>query len=104
MRPTIEDAKRHQALHGLGGTHLVWLDETGYTLAHTDHERVCAKAHREDYLVTCPVNQWLLHADERPVSANGWYAVDEDRWPYEFVPLYGMCHCGSVNPHTRGTH
>jgi hypothetical protein len=79
-RPSIEDAKWLQRTLELGHTHLVWLDEGGFVIAHTDDERRKAET-RPLYLETCPLHWWLTYSTERPVSATGWYTVEMDKEP-----------------------
>src|SRR5258708_38484332 len=105
MRPSIEDAKRLQGSLDLRDTHLVWLDESGFTIAHTDHERHMAGRGQMWRLDDCDLYDWLQGVDERPVDANGWYTVDITRprpWNarrgarYQVKPLYGQGYCGSI--------
>jgi hypothetical protein len=53
MRPSIDEAKALQSDLGLKDTHVVWLDESGFTMAHTDEER--ATINLED----CELHLWL---------------------------------------------
>ena len=46
--PTIELAKEIQKSLDLYDTHVVWLGETGFTIAHTDEERHHAAVMREE--------------------------------------------------------
>jgi hypothetical protein len=39
LLPTIELAKEIQADLGFKGTHMVWISNEGFTIAHTDAER-----------------------------------------------------------------
>jgi hypothetical protein len=39
QRPTIEDVKRLQASLSYPDYHIVWFDEDGFVMAHTDEER-----------------------------------------------------------------
>lgn len=53
-RPTIEELKRIQAEHNLGHLHLVAMDSSGFTMAHTDAERASGEP-----LDECPYHETL---------------------------------------------
>lgn len=91
MRPSIEDAKRLQRSRDLGYIHLVWLDQTGFTLAHTDYERRQGRNLEE-----CSVHKWMLLHAVQP-RATGWYTFEFDRsgGGTNLVPR----RCGSIQPH-----
>ena len=109
MRPTIEDAKRLQRSLDLGSIHLVYFGEDGFTIAHTDYERhraECMKYASESVssvlAQTCDMHKLLVDMEECPVDQVGWYKGFSTPKQYEFYPLYGKCHCGSIQPHLSG--
>lgn len=70
MRPTIQEAKDLQARLDLRETHVIWLGEEGFTMAHTDTERATIS------LEECDLHCWLVEnglPDE--VSELGWYTA-----------------------------
>jgi hypothetical protein len=70
-RRSIASLKALQAERGLRDTHLVSLDDDGFTIAHTDAERTSGMD-----LTECPLHDWLLRG---PLASEGdWLAV-----PYE---------------------
>lgn len=54
--PSIEETVRLQRVLGMGDTHIVFLDEEQFYLAHTDAERAVKD---EVPLDECPVHVWL---------------------------------------------
>jgi hypothetical protein len=82
--PTIERLKTVQAQLGMTDTHLCWLGERTFVLAHTDEER--ATIDLED----CELHQWLIDCTAAPAVA-GYYSVephipDLDSEPYGVAP------------------
>lgn len=91
-RPTIDDVKALQAKLGVPD-HVVWSDEQGFVIAHTDEERATIDLH------DCPLHQWLtglggppeamdlpgyyLAAPHRPDA----YSEDYGRDPWDFWPI-----------------
>lgn len=70
MRPTIQEAKDLQARLELRETHVLWLGEEGFTMAHTDTERATIA------LEECPLHCWLVEwglPDE--ITELGWYTA-----------------------------
>ena len=78
MSWTIEDAKRVQRDLGLGEAHVVYIDDSGFVMAHTDRERASGMD-----LADCRYHYWLgkfgdpewapyIWAFPEP----GWYQLD----------------------------
>lgn len=67
MRPSVGETVEFQKRLGLRDVHVVYLDETGFTIAHTDHERETIP------LVECPLHRWLTEQGGRPVAESGFY-------------------------------
>lgn len=93
-RLTIDALKQLQKRCGLTDVHLASLDEEGFTIAHTDHER--ATINLED----CPIHEWLLGQDpDDPPAPPGLYEVipyEPDTYseslgyePFELLPVKG---------------
>jgi hypothetical protein len=70
-RPTIEDAKAVQRLIRKPDCHIVWFDEQGFEMAHTDAER--AQVCDSWQLTDCDLHIRLCEGDRMPVPHPGWY-------------------------------
>lgn len=68
LRPTIDDAKMLQAMMGLGERHVIFTDDHGFVMAHTDAERAQGKAAMHN----CPTHREWGSYFSNPV-APGWY-------------------------------
>lgn len=94
MRPSIEEAKDLQDRLKLRETHVIWLDEEGFTIAHTDIERATIP------LEFCELHCWLVEnglPDE--IDEPGWYIAmphESDAYsesfrggacPWDFEPI-----------------
>lgn len=88
MRVSISTLKGIQRDLDLGHTHVVHLNERGFTIAHTCIERV---AHRRTQtpLTDCPLHLWLSDLDEVPENV-GLYIVepyDDEGYRFEALSL-----------------
>ncbi len=92
LEPTIAKLVEIQTKLELQDTHVVWIGEHNFVIAHTDEER--ATIHLEE----CPLHQWLVEQGGPPL-ATGYYREthnEEDHdvawpagWTHDFVDL---CH------------
>jgi hypothetical protein len=65
--PTIEEAKALQARLNLEDVHVVWLDDLGFVIAHTDEERATID------LQDCGLHLWLEENGMPDELEDGWY-------------------------------
>jgi hypothetical protein len=85
-RPSIEDLKQIQKSIKLLESHIVYLDEQGFVIAHTDEERHYAAVMREGLENICELHQSLARAEsleriDADASGNrleaGYYVVEQ---------------------------
>lgn len=69
MKPTVEQAKSLQHLLFLRDTHVVWVGDDGFSIAHTDMEREAGGELEE-----CSFHLWMERREVRPVDP-GWYSA-----------------------------
>jgi hypothetical protein len=80
-RPTIEDVRELQSRIGRRDRHVIWFDEDGFVIAHTDEERA-SLAHLEE----CELHQRLWHSDWMPVTSPGHYLHDPEPGTFTRLP------------------
>jgi len=81
---TIDEVKDVQARLGYNNWHVVWLGESGFTIAHTDAERATGLP-----LWDCPLHGYLEGLDGPP-RLPGLYSVamtDSDHNPFIFETI-----------------
>lgn len=81
MLPSIAEVKELQRSLRISD-HLVYLDDEGFTIAHTDFERRTLSDLEE-----CPLHQWLWECEDMPVAESGYYTAFPQGDEYQFVEL-----------------
>lgn len=81
---TIDEVKQIQSNRGLFNKHVVWIGPTGFTIAHTDEERVMARKYPAALpLEDCELHQWLSWQLDQPEPEGVYLAEnDGDQWTF----------------------